>query len=189
MGSNLVVWSKRGRTDKSRPRRYCPQRNWLLVVRWGCNAIGLWYVPNAGYTLHCFWLPFTGLWGERWTYPPLEKSVKKRTAPDVVSKDGPVHLAAAESKLFASLPSVMAHLITTRWDDGTTRTPGKLFLETVGTAFLLTAKEPDAGLQLRVSAGSLDDALAALDLALAAPDAPWEIDRWAQKNQAGKKKA
>jgi len=187
VSETLIVWSRRKRRDLRKPRRWCPSGPFLMVLKWGCKAAGFWYSPRYGYRLYCLWDNFVSEWSVKEVFPWEVIEVRKREAPAQVSKNGPVHLADVESKIFAAFPSIIAHLATTRWDDGSSRTPGKIFLETIGTAYMVTAKEPDAKLMLRVSASSLDDALAALDLALAADDAPWEIDRWASDKGFKKK--
>ena len=116
--------------------------------------------------------------------------MKKRT-PKSTEGAGPVHLAPIETNVFCRLMNIVAHLAEVRYEDGSPRTPGTLFVKTMGGAWSITAKEPDAQLQLPVVANTLDDALAAMDLLLGADDAPWEIDRWAagKGGDKGKKKA
>jgi hypothetical protein len=90
-----------------------------------------------------------------------------------------------ESELFSRLMSVVAHMSITRYEDGDTRRPGWITVSTVGSSWKVVAKDPDAAAQCTALAGTLDDALALLDLLLSSEEAPWEPDSFLAK---GKKK-
>lgn len=100
-----------------------------------------------------------------------------QNSPDGPNK--PTHLAALESKLFASLLNVLKHVAINRYDDGSMRTPGCIILRTDGSNWKLILKEPDGPLQLSVVASTVDDVFALADMLLGAEEAPWEPDRYA----------
>jgi len=103
--------------------------------------------------------------------------MKRRTgAPAPTPGDGPKHLAAMESNVFDKLHNLVAHCAVTRYDDGDPRRPGWFTIKTMGSAWVVQVKEPDACLQMSATAQSLDDALALADLLLGAEEAPWEPD-------------
>lgn len=120
-----------------------------------------------------------------------EPTLKRRTVPVVDSAEGvPATAADCTSKLLGPLGNVMMHLAVIRYDDGTPRRPGRLFLETQGSTWVVCLKEPDAGLELRCSGQTLDDALAAADLLLGSDQCPWQPDSWAQqRSQSGKRRS
>lgn len=101
----------------------------------------------------------------------------------------PRHLAAVESNLLCQFPSLIAHLAVTRYDDGDPRQTGWVQLRTQGAIWQVTAKDPDGCASLTATGGSIDDALALLELLLSAPDAPWEPDRFLMANRTGKRKS
>jgi len=124
-----------------------------------------------------------------WREPPRSKNVKRRatTAASEVT-GGPVHLAAVETILMGQFPSLVAHLVTTRWDDGTARTPGTLLVKTMGSSHVLVLKEPDDALQMQVMAQTLDDVFELAELLLSGEKAPWEPDPWAKARNTKSKK-
>lgn len=107
-------------------------------------------------------------------------------ADDQVS--GPCHFAPMESLLFKKLPNVMAHLCVCRYEDGTPRKPGRMFIETSGAFFKVVIKEPDDALEMLLNAPTIDDVFALADLMLGAEKAPWAPDPFAKARQGPKKK-
>lgn len=112
--------------------------------------------------------------------------MKKRKPPGESSGDA-LHLAAMESTVFGNLHPIVAHCCSTKYDDGTPRKTGWVTMKTMGSAWVLEAKDPDTCSKLTVVQSSLDDALALLSVLLEAEEAPWESDPW-MKQQASKKK-
>lgn len=104
------------------------------------------------------------------------------------ASSGPEHLAPVESNVFSRLSQLVAHCAVVRFEDGSPRQPGWITFRTLGGSWQVTAKEPGANAQLVAVGPTLDDALAALDLLLASPDAPWELDPWAKRQDQKKKK-
>lgn len=101
---------------------------------------------------------------------------KKVLSQQSASKDGPKHLAAMESTVFQRLHSLVAHCAVTRYEDGDPRKPGWFTIKTMGSAWVVQVKDPDACLSLTATGQTLDDALALADLLLGSEEAPWEPD-------------
>lgn len=99
----------------------------------------------------------------------------------------PAHLANPESKLLLRFPHLLAFLSATAYDDAAPRRPGWVTVKTEGASWKIQAKDPDSGMQLQVTAQSLDDAITGLNLLLGSEDAPWEVDPWARERKAKKK--
>jgi len=189
-GLGTYCRSIRPKGPRCRPRRWAPRASWQLRVLYGDRELTLWYSPHWGYRPHSLDRFRDGSTETILFFPVMEVGSLKKRTPQAANGTGPKNLAAVESRVFGSLMNIIGHLADVRYDDGTPRQPGTLFIKTLGGAWSVTAKEPDAQAALPVVANSLDDALAALDLLLGADDAPWEIDPWARGKhvQGGKKK-
>lgn len=182
---NSVYLTRRAGAGIRRPRRWVPRtrcdyllhtNGWTWLVRCvpfiGRSVVG---VRVRGSTHPFEPMPF--LW---------EDLVKQRVVKSGAgATGGPVHLAAVESVLFAKLPRIVEHLVTTRYADGSPRRPGLLMLNVLGAAWQVRVTEPDVSAKLTCVAETLDDALALVELHLGSEDAPWEVDAYAQ---ASKKK-
>lgn len=118
-------------------------------------------------------------------YTEWKPWMKKRTV-RTDGTAGPVHLAPMESNYLTQIQPIVAHCATCRYSDGSPRRPGWITVSTAGTSWVVTAKEPDAAAQLRVTGATLDEALDMLSLLLDSEDAPWEPDRFLASD--GKKK-
>lgn len=115
--------------------------------------------------------------------------VRKRSLPQSgPDGKGPVHTAAIESILFANMLPFLEHLCVNQLVDGTPRTPGTAFIKTDSNLWKVVLKEPDAKLQLCVAGTTLDDTLALASLLLETDAAPWETDKWAEKQKGPVKK-
>lgn len=101
-----------------------------------------------------------------------------------------LHLAAMESALFAQLHPCVAHCAETLYDDKSARKPGWITMKTMGSAWVLEAKDPDSCSRLTAVQPALDDAWALLALLLDSEQAPWERDTWLaqQASKSAKKK-
>lgn len=104
------------------------------------------------------------------------------------SNGGPTHLASLDTVVLKACPHVVQHLAVVRYDDGTPRRPGRLFLETVGAFFKLILKDQEAGLEMILSAPTIDDVFALADLMLASDTPPWQPDPFARDRASGAKK-
>lgn len=93
-----------------------------------------------------------------------------------------------ESKLFAKLPHLLAHISHSQYDDGTARTPGTVTFKRYGSGFTIIIKEPDAQAQILVSAPTVDECFMAANLYLGGENPPWEVDRYASAPRGGKRK-
>lgn len=115
--------------------------------------------------------------------------MKRRTTPAGSSSQGGArHLAAVESNVFCKLPKLVEHCCVTRYEDGEPRKAGWFTVKTMGSAWVVQVKEPDAGLSMQCTAQSLDDALILADLLLASDEAPWEPDPFLRAQQSRSKK-
>lgn len=115
--------------------------------------------------------------------------MKKRTVPNQSGEAGGAqHLAAVESTVFSKLHNIVKHCCVTKYEDGSQRKPGWITIKTMGSAWVVQLKEPDAALQLSCTQQSLDDALALADVLLGSDEAPWEPDLFLAKQATPKTK-
>jgi hypothetical protein len=124
-----------------------------------------------------------------WELPDWSLPVRRRSA--IVHPEGSTlatHLAAVETKVLASFPRIIEHLVVTKLDDGASRTPGTLMLKTLGSTFIVVVKEPDDALQMSLVGPTLDDALTLAELMLGGEQAPWEPDTWQRARNTKSKK-
>lgn len=112
---------------------------------------------------------------------------KKTVSSAATSKDGPSHLAAIESDVLCKCPELVKHCAITRYDDGDPRKTGWFTVKTMGSAWVVQVKDPDACLSLTATGQSLDDALCLADLLLGSQEAPWEPDPFLKRNMANGK--
>lgn len=108
---------------------------------------------------------------------------KKSPGLSTAGAERPVHLAAMESEIFAKCHELVKHCSITRYDDGDARKPGWITIKTMGSAWVVTVKDPDAALSMSATGQSLDDALQLADLLLGSDEAPWEPDQWLRKEK------
>jgi len=182
-----VIRGSRVRASWKRPRRWIGRKacEFGLIVLDKLFIIA--YVPHRG-----LWpvaiRPRCSIAGPPLcSYPMPEYAVKKRSLHQVATAGAPQSLAALDSTVFGKLPNVVAHCSITRYDDGDPRRPGWFTVKTMGAAWVVQVKDPDAGASLSATASSLDDALALADLLLGSDDAPWEPDPFLKKLTSGKK--
>jgi len=183
-GRDTFCFSVREGAPRRRPRRFAPRANFQLRIHWRGGTLECWFSPARGYsptTLRR--IDRSGFEVVTLFLPVMEQRMRKRT-PQATQGSGPEHLAAMETRVFGALPNIIAHCGVVRYEDGTPRQPGWVTVRTLGGAWQVTAKEPDAQCQLVSVANTLDDALAQLDLLLGAEDAPWEVDPWARRQGA-----
>jgi len=135
------------------------------------------------------WLMASGprsQWPEGWSYSEVV-AMKRKTKTDA----GAVVSAQAnrESKILGQFPHMIEHLTAKLYDDNTQRQPGTVTIGTVGSMFRVTARDPDADMQLPAIMPSLDDALVQLELLLGMDEAPWEPNpQWGNKGTKNSKK-
>lgn len=173
---------------RRKPHQWAPRAYFQLWLKRVDRLVRCWYSPRTGYRLSSV-EDLAGILLYSHPIPPWGWTVKKRVVGAAASSpDGPVHLAALESGIFSSLHPIVRHCAVVRYDTGEARTPGKLFLETLGSAWKLAATDPDTCSKLQVVSQNLDDALALLSLLLDAEDTPWEVDQYAVNRSRQKKK-
>lgn len=102
-------------------------------------------------------------------------TVKKKTALSAAGGDAR-HLAKMETDYFADLMPLVEHCAIMRYDDGEAREPGWVTIKTLGAAWVVQVKDPDAGVSFQFVSESLDKALEGATLLLACDDAPWQPD-------------
>lgn len=97
------------------------------------------------------------------------------------------HLAAVESNVLHQFPALVQHCCVTAYDDGDPRKPGWFTVKTMGSAWVVQVKDPDACVSLTATAQTLDDALTLAELLISGDEAPWEPDPFLRRQEAPKK--
>jgi len=172
------------------------------ITQWLPAAAPKWFVLRIGSRdWHVSYLPRVGLWvsgssvsgtiQDEVSYPDVtegKNAMKRREAPNPVNVIRPA--LSAETKILGKLPQLVAHLRDTSYDDGTSRTPGYLWLSNRFSAYEVVLFDVDAGARLAVNAVALDDVLALAEACLRSPETPWLPDKYLQEQLAkrGKKK-
>jgi len=95
---------------------------------------------------------------------------------------------SSESKVLVKFPRLRDFLTATTYDDGTPRSPGRLWIENDGLSFVVTLFEPSAFLRVRLRAITFDDGMTLAETHLGMENAPWEVDTWARDRAQQKKK-
>lgn len=98
------------------------------------------------------------------------------------------HLAAMETDLFRDMLPLVEHLAVVKYEDGDPRETGIIILRTNGAVFQAIVKDTDSGLCFTASGKTLDEAIETAALYLGTDSAPWEVDRYAKRQGAKKKK-
>jgi hypothetical protein len=120
-------------------------------------------------------------------FPNLESKKMKRLS---IGGDAgaPLPPLSPESKILVKVPRISLFLVETSYEDGSPRSPGRLWIDNDGTAFTITLFEPTAMARVRIRGNTLDDALGLANAHLGMESAPWEVDQYARDKAAGKKK-
>jgi len=184
----------RRRCSWSRSRLFKPRRAWgsqfgyHLVLLFKTVEVVVAKVRYMGWRVETIW---TADYPQRVLYArqPGVKKMKARVLGAAAGGDDKAcHLAAVETILMGQFPQIVAHLITTRLEDGTARTPGTVLVKTMGSSWVLVFKEPDQALQLQVMAQTADDAFELAEVLLGGDKAPWEPDPWQRSRNTKNKK-
>jgi len=162
---------------------------WTLLVFVGRSLFRLTATAECGYGVDARRGP-DGVWvtvSDEWD---LRRSVVKRKRQGEAAAHNVKHLAALESNVLHKLLPIIEHCAVCQYEDGTPRKPGWVTIKTMGSSWVLEAKDPDSCSRLTVVQTTLDDALALLSVTLESEEAPWEPDPWLKKQQteANKKK-
>jgi len=142
------------------------------------------------YTLHVCYAPWRGVWPisliavhggrqevlHRWPNWRNWGMKKITIAPAGDDEKPPL---SSESKVLKAFPKLREFLTLKKYEDGSTRKPGRLWLEQDGVAFTITLKEPSMVALMRVRANEIDDVFTLAEAALKMDLPPWEIDQWA----------
>lgn len=170
-----------------RPCQWSPHDDYWLRMRWSRFKLDLFHSRRRGY----YPVTLTTYRGSDVVrvsnYVPPELNVMKKKVLETAPEGQFKHLAPMESKVLMSFDQIIAHCAVVRYDDGDARKPGWIVLKTLGSAWMLEAKDPDTCCRMTASAGTLDDALTLMDLLLGSEQAPWEPDQWLRQAQAKKK--
>lgn len=120
------------------------------------------------------------------SYPSLEEDVKRRqpTSPSAVKRP----MADTLSVMFGGVPTILEHLATTAYDDGSPRKTGELRVRMEGLLYAVQLTCVDTRTFFSVTAPLIDDAISAAALLAACDDCPWEPAHWLMPN-AKKKSA
>lgn len=170
------------RGHKSLTKRAC--RYWLL---------------GEGWSLLIDWVPYEGVWPWRLhrgapdgpvmierDRPQRELSMKRKVALGLVGV--PIPSLPMESTVLKKYPRVLEHLVATAYEDGASRAPGSIRFDNKLISLLMTLYDPDSGMRLPVNGQTVDDCLAFAEKLLAAPDCPWEVDRYLTEQLQKKQK-
>lgn len=145
----------------------------------------LGYVPWRGWRV--MGMRLRGAYSWSWVACPSFRGIdmRKKTVGGPPTAGTSSHLAPMESDVFHRLMSLVSHMAVTRYEDGDPRRTGWITISTVGSSWKVMAKDPDAAAQCTALGGTLDDALALMELLLSSEETPWEPDSFLAK---GKKK-
>lgn len=171
-----------------RPRRWAPQVPSYHSIGWAGRVLNLWYEPGAGFKPLDLFHVTDGRVTEVEYWPALEDEMKKVKIGAGATGGSAQHLAPVESNVLGALPNLIAHCCVVRYEDGDPRRPGWITIKTLGAAWVVSCKDPDACAGLTATADTLDNALAMADLLLGSEEAPWEADPFLKKLETGKKK-
>jgi len=159
-----------------------------------------WYYYRRGdHLLLLHWRPYHGIWlvaerrgdasSEPHTITPRKERpmpIKKRPGQTVDAARMPE--AKVTSVLLGKLPALREWMVSTTYDDGSPREPGKLSIEIYGTAWSIQVRDPNNGLRMNVRAEELDKALLLMEQLLGVEEAPWERDNYLTEQLAKKRK-
>lgn len=95
--------------------------------------------------------------------------------------------ANPDSKVLAKFPILRQHLTVRVYEGGEARQTSLLMVSVIGSMWRVTLKDRDSCTQLPVLGATVDEALAAMEVALSSDKTPWEPDAWAADRQPKKK--
>lgn len=155
-----------------------PSKTTEYIWHLGSLRLHVCCVPKSGTHLLAVSHWQQGQWQTHWVDVSvrswLMKKVTLNLADDAEKPPLPVNTV-----LMKKFPRVLEFLTARKYDDGSKRLPGKIFLETDGVAFVMTLKEPTLVAQMRLRAPEFDELWALAHAALSQDVPPWEIDQWA----------
>jgi len=181
MGRDTWCRMKTRKRCGTRPRRWAPKTHFFLKVVGVAWSFVCWYSPRHGYVAVELIRHRREGPDERVYLTLPEPEMKRRVVGGGGSDSPHQHLAPIESDVLTRFPSLVAHCCITRYDDGEPRKPGWVTIKTLGSAWVVQAKDPDACASLTATGPTLDEALTLADLLLGAEEAPWEPDPFLKK--------
>lgn len=154
------------------------RRGYFTLVAKRYWGVSIWSAMRDGVELYS--------WPECDTYQEMTRMKRRSVSTEPRNV---LHLAAVDSDLMARLLPVVQHCSHVQYEDGSPRKPGWITIKTMGSAWVVEAKDPDSCSRLTVVQQTLDEALVLISLLLESDEAPWEQDPWLRASEAkGKKK-
>lgn len=181
------VFQPRRLVGVQRPRQWLPRSERYYLWRLGSRDF------------HVMWKPFKGLFvlssspvgspgsEDVHQFVNLESAAMKKLSVGG-SSDEPLPPLSRDSVVLKKFPCLCEFLTATRYEDGSPRAPGRLWLDNDGVAFTVTLFEPSAFARVRIRGNTLDDAVALAERHLSLESAPWEADQYARDKASQKKK-
>lgn len=183
----LRVLTRRARPGIARPSQWFPFGEkcylWRLVT---ADFVLLWKPHKGLCALSSSPVGSPGTVGIR-QYVNLESQRMKKLSIGA-GEGAPLPPLSSESVILKKLPRLCEFLTNTAYEDGSPRSPGRLWIDNDGIAFTITLFEPSAFARVRIRGNTLDDALALANTHLGMENAPWEADQYARDKAAQKKK-
>lgn len=170
-----------------RPRRWSPQKGFYLSIGWPGHVLVCSYKRRRGYSPVELCKVTDGRVTGSQEWPKLVTSMRRVKVGGGASGGPHTHLAPIESNILDKLPNLVAHCSLVKYEDGEARRPGWITLKTMGAAWVVQCKDPDACASLTATADTLDNALVLADMLLGAEEAPWENDPFLKRQAKNSK--
>lgn len=180
------VYGPRSGAGVQRPRSWAPSKRGRYIWSAGSWFFSIEWLPWTGFYPVERFRVVQGLPVERNEFPDVGGStVKKPSTGSVPSK--PEDVPPVTSVLFKKYPRLLAFLHDRWYDDGSSRFPGALWIDSDLGAIKAMLKEPSLMLCARIRASTIDDLFAAVETFLGLDSPPWEPDRYALERADEKK--
>lgn len=165
---------------RRKPSQWLPKYTKRFWYLWGDTYIRFRFQPVRGLYPEGMFRRVSGAMEPITLFPDLwSKSMKKFSMG--IDKSAPLPALSSESAILKKFPHLRNFFVTTAYDDGSARAPGRVWLENDGIAFVVTLMEPSAFARVRLRAATLDDMFMVAELHLGTENAPWELDQWQLK--------
>lgn len=185
--AGIPVYVTRAETGVARPREWMKKRSAKYLFAYRGKLLLAQYQPFRGMFPVAFQRVVDGGLVDDIEFPSLwSKSMKKVSLGTDAA--APLPPLSGESVVLKKFPRLREFLSVTAYDDGSARAPGRMWLDSDGTAFVITLFETSAMVRARFRANALDDVIQLAEIFLAMESPPWEIDQWARERVATKKK-
>lgn len=171
-----------------KPRRWAARSSFRVLVWRKGREFEVWFAPRQGFT--CCTVRDRrpdGIVVLTRLRPP-EIPVKKKIVGAAAGTSSALHLAPLDGVVLGKFPALVAHCAVTRYDDGEPRRPGWFTVKSMGSAWCIQVKDPDAAASMTAIGNTLDDALTLAELLLGAEEAPWEPDAFLKRLNGSSKK-